>query len=170
MRNSAAWGVAGLCLLVVSAQLSAGQTLYPSLDGSGNNKQHPLLGAANTPYIRYPVSQTAYGTNSTNMAGSNRPSPRAITLALTNTPYFKMKTPTNTSYLLTALGQLISQDIGRVKTADPSSNGGSAPIVIPVGDPLYATFNSDEQPVPLNSRQSLPYTRSAYIVYVALQL
>eukprot|EP00879_Flechtneria_rotunda_P006666 GHRR01007006.1.p1 GENE.GHRR01007006.1~~GHRR01007006.1.p1 ORF type:complete len:141 (-),score=37.73 GHRR01007006.1:183-605(-) len=98
------------------------------------------------------------------MAGSNRPSPRAITLALTNTPYFKMKTPTNTSYLLTALGQLISQDIGRVKTADPSSNGGSAPIVIPVGDPLYATFNSDEQPVPLNSRQSLPYTRSAYIV------
>lgn len=41
--------------------------------------------------------------------GANRPSPREITLALLHQPYFKAKSETNTSYLLTALGQLVCE-------------------------------------------------------------
>jgi len=41
------------------------------------------------------------------MQGANRPSPRAISLALLNKPYFKATSAFNSSYLLTALGQLV---------------------------------------------------------------
>jgi len=42
--------------------------------------------------------------------GADRPSPRAITLALLNQPYFKATSAFNSSYLLTALGQLVGED------------------------------------------------------------
>lgn len=44
------------------------------------------------------------------MQGANRPSPRAITLALLNQPYFKATSAFNSSYLLTALGQLVGEN------------------------------------------------------------
>lgn len=41
--------------------------------------------------------------------GANRPSARAITLALLNKPYFKATAVTNSSALASALGQLICE-------------------------------------------------------------
>lgn len=45
----------------------------------------------------------------TSHQGPNRPSARVITLALLNQPYFKAKSATNSSYLLTGLGQFICE-------------------------------------------------------------
>lgn len=41
--------------------------------------------------------------------GANRPSAREITLALLNKPYFKATSSFNSSYLLTAMGQLVGE-------------------------------------------------------------
>jgi hypothetical protein len=43
------------------------------------------------------------------LQGGNRPSARAVSLALTNSPYFKAASRYNTSYLLSALGQLVCE-------------------------------------------------------------
>lgn len=43
------------------------------------------------------------------LQGANRPSARNISLALTNSPYFKASSQYNSSYLLSALGQLVCE-------------------------------------------------------------
>jgi len=43
------------------------------------------------------------------MQGANRPSARAITLALLNKPYYKASSASNRSYLTAAMGQLIGE-------------------------------------------------------------
>lgn len=53
------------------------------------------------------------------LQGANRPSPREITLKLTNNPYFKRSSKYNTSYLLSALGQSVCKQINRATRADP---------------------------------------------------
>ncbi|KAF6252963.1 peroxidase [Scenedesmus sp. NREL 46B-D3] len=150
-----------LLLAAAAVAVSAQSTEYPPLDGVGNNKANPTWGAAGTPYIRQQVPQDAFGPTGSAMTGSNRPSARAVSLALTNSPYFKAASRYNTSYLLSALGQLVSGDINRLES-DAGSNGGAAPIPIPPGDPLFAQFKDGAALE--GSRPALNFMRSAYVM------
>eukprot|EP00878_Enallax_costatus_P030440 GHUV01033142.1.p1 GENE.GHUV01033142.1~~GHUV01033142.1.p1 ORF type:complete len:104 (-),score=7.67 GHUV01033142.1:320-631(-) len=99
----------GVLLLLIGQHLACQASGYPSLDGSGNNKQNPSWGAAGQPFLRQQVPKSANDANTTAMTGSNRPSARVVSLALTTSPYFKSSSRYNTSYMLSALGQLISK-------------------------------------------------------------
>eukprot|EP00883_Tetradesmus_obliquus_P013495 jgi/Sobl393_1/6448/SZX78100.1 len=157
-RSRPRWAVP-LLLLAAAAAVTAQGASYPPLDGTGNNKANPTWGAAGTPYLRQQVPQEAFGPTGSAMAGANRPSARAVSLALTNSPYFKAASRYNTSYLLSALGQLISIDVTRIN-AQATSNGGAAPIPVPPGDPLFAAFTNG---MPQGGRAALNFTRSEYV-------
>eukprot|EP00882_Tetradesmus_deserticola_P003331 GHRQ01003527.1.p1 GENE.GHRQ01003527.1~~GHRQ01003527.1.p1 ORF type:complete len:439 (+),score=120.10 GHRQ01003527.1:302-1618(+) len=161
-RKRSAGAVSVLLLAAAAAAVSAQTAKYPPMDGVGNNKANPKWGASGTPYIRQQVPQAAFGPNGNDMTGSNRPSAREVSLALTNSPYFKAASRYNTSYLLSALGQLVSSDINRLESG-PESNGSSAAIPIPPGDPMFAQFKNGS-PLLQGSRPELSFTRSLSVM------
>ncbi|GIL61049.1 hypothetical protein Vafri_15456, partial [Volvox africanus] len=128
---------------------------YRSINGWGNNLDHPEWGAADTPFIRFQVPTIGYTNTTSQITGADRPSPRNISLALMGADYPDKKRYTDaaTSDMLTYMGQFFDHDLD--KTADGNATRDAAPIPIPRGDPFF-------DPAGLGNL-TMTFTRSAYV-------
>ena len=100
-----------------------------SYDGSGNNPAHPNWGAAGIALIRR--SGAAYGDQISAPAGSSRPSPRAISNALSAQPESILNSRDLSDFVY-VWGQFLDHDINLTSTGSEK-----LPIDVPVNDPWF---------------------------------
>lgn len=115
-----------------------------SVDGSGNNLDHPDWGSAESPFIRLLPNGYADGSSAPNEVG--RPSARAVSNALAAQSESIVNTRGATDYLW-QWGQFIDHDIVETPTIDPAE---PFDIPVPGGDPDFDPFNTGEASIPLN--------------------
>lgn len=140
-----------------------GQSLFRQIDGSGNNRQQPQMGAADTPLAR--LVSVDYGDGESTLAGMDRPGPRMIS----NIVFAQSESTLNrrrTTDFLWQWGQFLDHDIDLTDGVDPAE---LEPIAVPAGDPWFdpagqgditIAFNRsihahDEQGNALNPRMQL---------------
>jgi peroxidase len=134
----------GACLATRSAH-----ALDRTIDGTGN---HPTLtnqGAANTPLIRrgyFPAYANAFGAMLTDHQRTNA---RQISNALM-AQSASIPSARGLSNYVSAWGQFLDHDLGLSSTSNGAATNGSAPIAVPVGDPL--------------GPNPIAFTRSNYII------
>lgn len=130
-----------------------GQTLEVdsdySIDGSGNNAEHPEWGSAHSPLLRLTAAEYADGVSEP--AGEDRPSAREIS----NTVAAQTESSQNSRQLtdITWLwGQFIDHDIDLTENAvDEDGNPlESFPIEVPAGDPHFDPFGTGTATIGLN--------------------
>ncbi len=124
-------------LLVVSTAASSAPN-FRSIDGSGNNPNHPDWGAANTQLTR--VYPNQYGDGIETMGGAGRPSPRVISNTFGD---LEDSHPSRgPSDFVWQWGQFLDHDIS-------ISEGGheSAPIAVPEGDPWFDPTGTGTQTI-----------------------
>ncbi|MEM0897556.1 MAG: peroxidase family protein [Verrucomicrobiota bacterium] len=119
-----------------------------SIDGSGNNLENPDWGAAGHPFRRAMTAQYANGTDSP--AGPNRPTPRAVSNAI-SAQSESVPNARGASDFLWQWGQFLDHDIDETPAADPEE---AFDIEVPAGDPWFDPTNTGSVTIPLN--------RSAY--------
>ncbi|MCB1049478.1 MAG: peroxidase family protein [Acidobacteria bacterium] len=115
-----------------------------NLDGTNNNPNDALMGAANTPLLR--LFNPSYAGNGEELAGTDLPSPREIS----NTVFAEAEQPAatgNVSSFLWQWGQFIDHDIDLTGGTDPPE---SAPIAIPTGDPYFDPSGTGTQEMDFN--------------------
>ena len=99
-----------------------------TIDGHGNNQQHPEWGAAEVALVRSVLA--AYADDIGSPAGRNRPSARAISNAIAaqsqSTP-----NPQGASDYVWQWGQFLDHDITEVPIADPAE---AFDVPVPAGD------------------------------------
>ncbi|WIA39468.1 hypothetical protein OEZ86_005567 [Tetradesmus obliquus] len=121
--------------------------------------------------LRYPVSKTGYPVPSGEiMAGPSRPSPRAISVAVTSTPYFKTLDPGRATNLVSVVGQYATTDISKSLDSTSASDNASQAIPIPAGDPWMSNFteaNGTTAVSPYGTRRSLHFMRSQFVIDTA---
>ncbi len=105
--------------------------LVRTLDGSGNNRDDPEMGAAFTALRRRLPSDYADGVSA--LAGADRPSPRAVSNAV-NAQEEAVPNPRRASDFLWQWGQFLDHDIDLTDGALPPE---PAPIAVPAGDPWF---------------------------------
>ncbi len=105
-----------------------GMSTY-SIDGTGNNVAQVEWGSTNEDLVR--LARSEYGDGISSMAGSDRPSARFISNALSDQET-DIISDRNLSAFVYAWGQFIDHDIGLTPTAGTES----IPISVPTGD-LY---------------------------------
>lgn len=145
--------VPGLALLVLSIMSSPGfawghrsgtGTEFRSIDGSRNNRVDTSMGQTFTPLVR--VAPNDYGDSVSTLAGSNRPSARAISLE-----FGLMQEPANpatgVSDYLWAWGQFVDHDIGITESAEPEEH---ADIAVPTGDMWFDPFATGTETIPFS--------------------
>lgn len=119
-----------------------------SIDGTGNNVQHPEWGEAGSTFRR--VAPAEYGDGLATPAGADRPSARVISNALAD----QADVPVNNERMLSAMvyawGQFIDHDIDLT----PTGAGEQFSIAVPTGDPYFDPNST--------GTKSIPLTRSAY--------
>ncbi|KXZ47140.1 hypothetical protein GPECTOR_37g145 [Gonium pectorale] len=130
MPIGAARALPPLLMVALLGTAAAQRPKYRSFDGRGNNVAHPEWGAL--PFTP---------------PGPDRPSARAISLALMQTDY-----PEKRRYLeKNTSGQYFDHDLDKIADGDPAD---VAPIPIPKGDPYYDPAGS--------GNRTMRFTRSGY--------
>lgn len=119
-----------------------------SIDGRGNNIEDPEMGMAYTPLLRLVESQYADGVSA--LAGPYRPSPRAISNAV-SAQEESILNRLRASGFLWQWGQFLDHDIDLTDGTDPPE---PANIAIPIGDP---DFDPDGTGIAV-----MPFNRSIY--------
>ncbi|CAN5144847.1 hypothetical protein BH24PSE2_BH24PSE2_06510 [soil metagenome] len=104
---------------------------FRSIDGSGNNLASPSMSAANTRLKR--VMNAAFDDGVSQMSGSGRPNPRAISNAVSAQDK-PMPNPFRASNYLWQWGQFLDHDLSLTDGVDPPE---PADIPIPTGDPFF---------------------------------
>ena len=104
---------------------------YRSIDGTGNNLNNPLMGAAFTQLLRAVPNDYADGVSS--LAGENRPSAREISNAVCAQPGSLPNSLGLTDYLW-QWGQFLDHDIDLTEGATPAEDEF---IAIPTGDVFF---------------------------------
>ncbi|MEM7437689.1 MAG: peroxidase family protein [Myxococcota bacterium] len=117
---------------------------YRSIDGSGNNRNDPSLGAAGTQLARWAPTDYADGTSA--LAGPGRPSARAISNAVVS-QIESIPNPTGASDFLWQWGQFLDHDIDLTDAAEPAE---PAPIAVPAGDPFFDPSSTGDRVIELN--------------------
>lgn len=144
-------GVFSLILPLVAQ--SPGAATFPfelrTIDGHGNNLQHPDLGAAGEPLLRLFAAAYADGVGAP--AGPNRPNPRAISNMLCSQAG-DMPNATGASGFLWQWGQFVDHDLTEV----PPVPAERLDIAVPAGDPWFDPFNTGVV--------SLPFERSLHVM------
>lgn len=128
---------------------------YRTIDGTGNNVEHPEYGAANRQLRRLCPSQ--YGDNISTLAGQNRPSARLISNLLfalaeedeINFIEDKSSKGEKTAYLW-IWGQFADHDLDLTR----DNTGEEADIPVPTGDPFFDPEST--------GTQVLDFIRSAF--------
>ena len=100
-----------------------------SIDGSGNNRQTPEIGAAHTPLRRRLAPD--YTDDVSQMAGANRPSPRVISNIVSAHSGHTVPNDVRASDFLWQWGQFLDHDIDLTDGTSPPEPAG---IAIPAGD------------------------------------
>jgi peroxidase len=122
--------------------------LYPrefrSIDGSGNNRQNVLWGAAETELLR--LAPNAYGDGSGTPSGSDRPSARAISNAVCAQSE-SLPNALGASDLFWQWGQFLDHDLDLTPVASPAE---AFDIAVPTGDPWFDPFGTGTQTIPLS--------------------
>ena len=106
-------------------------TNFRSLDGSGNNPNDNMMGAAHTPLIR--IIPNAYSDGVDALAGENRLSARTIS-QIVNAQNHLIPNTIGVSDFLWQWGQFLDHDIDLTDGVDPPE---PADILVPVGDPHF---------------------------------
>ncbi len=100
-----------------------------SIDGSGNNRQTPAMGAANTPLRRRLAADYADGVSQ--MAGADRPSARALSNIISAHSQHSLPNEVSASDFLWQWGQFLDHDIDLTDGTSPPEPAG---IAVPAGD------------------------------------
>ena len=117
---------------------------FRSIDGSGNNIDNPTWGEADTQLLR--LLEPDYEDEISEPAGSDRPSARAISNAVSNQSE-SVTNPLNASDWLWQWGQFIDHDLGLTPPNEPEEPFN---IPVPAGDPFFDPFNTGIQEIGLN--------------------
>ena len=120
-----------------------------SIDGSGNNIQNPQIGSPGTMLLR--LATPDYGDDVSQMAGVNRPNPRAISNIVAQHPALPIPNKIGASDFVWQWGQFLDHDIDFTDVADPVE---SASIPVPVGDAHFDPSGTGQMVMEFN--------RSAY--------
>ncbi|MEM7263645.1 MAG: peroxidase family protein, partial [Planctomycetota bacterium] len=104
---------------------------FRSYDGSGNNPREDDMGAAHARLVRALPSD--YADDVSALAGSTRPSPRAISNAVA-AQNESLENELGASDFLWQWGQFLDHDIDLTHETDPPE---AAPILVPTGDPFF---------------------------------
>ncbi len=123
---------------------------FRSIDGSGNNADHPDWGKAGTPLVR--LSDPAYEDGAGAPSGYDRPSPRLVS-NLVAAQVDTRPSARRTSDYIWQWGQFIDHDLDLVPTLSPAEQ---FDIAVPLGDPFFDPSSTGTQTIPLN--------RSFYVV------
>lgn len=115
-----------------------------SIDGSGNNRRQPSMGAAHTALIR--LAPPAYADGAAALAGPDRPSPRAVSNAICAQASARPNSH-GVSDFLWQWGQFLDHDIDLTDGVDPPE---AADIPIPAGDPFFDPTGSGEATMEFN--------------------
>jgi hypothetical protein len=144
----------GLETLEERCLLSA--TLYYSIDGSGNNLQHPNWGAVGQDLLRTAPAQYADGISA--MAGANRPSARLVsTTVATDTTDGNIPNSRFMSDWVYAWGQFLDHDIDLTSDGTGAQNQ-AANVVVPTGDPYFDPNSTGTQVIYFNRSEYDPKT------------
>ncbi|MCA9037799.1 MAG: peroxidase [Planctomycetaceae bacterium] len=119
-----------------------------SVDGSGNNLTNPEWGSAGEDLLR--IADAQYPDGIAEVAGTNRPSARAISNDVSDSGGNDIISQRLLSAMIYAWGQFLDHDITLTKTGD----GETTTIEIPEGDPWF-----DPQ---FTGTQSITMLRSAF--------
>lgn len=114
----------------------AGDPEHRTIDGSGNNINHPTIGSAHSNLGR--AAAPEYGDGISSLGGVNRPSPRTISnnVATQDTMLPSgvfIPDPRGLTDYVWAWGQFLAHDTN----LSPDDTAGSAFIQIPIGDPWF---------------------------------
>ena len=104
---------------------------FRTIDGWGNNQEHPSWGSAGEQLVRR-YTETEYGDGIASPAGSDRPGARFISNAVSSqeTP---IPNDRNLTDMIWQWGQFITHDIDLTPAGDEES----FPIPVPAGDPFF---------------------------------
>jgi peroxidase len=123
---------------------------FRSIDGTGNNLAHPEWGSTSEAFLRVTPAEYADGLSAA--AGSDRPSARAISNALSAHPEESILNERDMSAFIYAWGQFLDHDIDLTPTQ--AAGGESLSIAVPTGD-VYFDPNS-------TGTKTIGLTRSTY--------
>ncbi|MEZ4399594.1 MAG: peroxidase family protein [Kofleriaceae bacterium] len=115
-----------------------------SIDGAGNNLDHPRWGAAGTPLERR--LSAGYADGRASPAGPGRPSARAISTLVVAGPGGQRPAADASDYLW-AWGQFIDHDLDLSDAAVPAE---AFPVAVPVGDPWFDPDRRGDRTIPLD--------------------
>ncbi|MCP4138866.1 MAG: peroxidase [Chloroflexi bacterium] len=108
-----------------------------TLDGYGNNAIAPEWGSIGQQFLR--LSDVDYADGISAPTGTNRPSPRVVSNALSAAPAGGIPNARGFTAFTHAWGQFIDHDIVLSK---PASSGESLSIIVPPGDPWFDPSNT----------------------------
>ena len=117
---------------------------FRSIDGSGNHELDEELGAAHTQLARWVPADYPDGASA--MAGSSRPSARAVSNEVV-AQFESVPNPYAASDYLWQWGQFLDHDIDLTDAADPAE---PAPIAVPTGDPFFDPDSTGTAVIELN--------------------
>ena len=139
-----------MAVLVAAACVSAAVagSENRSLDGGGNNLQHPDWGRAGTRLLR--LAGVDYADGIAGPSGALRPGPRVISNQLC-VQHDSVTNQAGASSFLWQWGQFLDHDIDLTPGAEPAE---PLPIAVPAGDPAFDPEWS--------GTQSISFQRSAY--------
>lgn len=115
-----------------------------SIDGSGNNKKNPDMGAAFTELKR--LLESDYGDGISSLAGENRPSAREVSNAV-SAQDSSIPNSLDASDYLWQWGQFVDHDIDLTGGTDPAE---PADITVPAGDPFFDPEGTGVQVIEFN--------------------
>jgi hypothetical protein len=121
-----------------------GDDTFRTIDGSGNNKDNPDVGASFTELIRFVDSD--YGDGISSLAGQDRPSPREVSNAVSSQNE-SIPNTLGASDFLWQWGQFLDHDIDLTDGTDPSEY---ADIGVPLGDLFFDPDGTGDQVIPFN--------------------
>jgi len=127
-----------------ATSLPATAQTFRSIDGSGNNIANPDWGETDTQLLRLLPSDYEDGISAP--AGSNRPSARAISNAVSS----QTSSVTNSLHAsdwLWQWGQFVDHDLGLTEPHEPSEPFN---IAVPTGDPFFDPFGTGTQEIGLD--------------------
>jgi len=127
-----------------ATSLPATAQTFRSIDGSGNNIANPDWGETDTQLLRLLPSDYEDGISAP--AGSNRPSARAISNAVSS----QTSSVTNSLHAsdwLWQWGQFVDHDLDLTEPHEPSEPFN---IAVPIGDPFFDPFGTGTQEIGLN--------------------
>ncbi|MGH0035647.1 MAG: peroxidase family protein [Myxococcota bacterium] len=115
-----------------------------SIDGTGNHAEHPDRNATYTPLAR--LAPSDYADGATSMAGTDRPSARAVSNGVVAQGE-DIPNPYGTSDYLWQWGQFLDHDLGLTEGVDPPE---PAHIAVPAGDRWFDPDDTGAAVIPFN--------------------